>query len=112
MNTRRMMLLGLAVAHAAWGQLVFMRPADEAPITGMLDVGSAAPGDILDTGVRLRNLGSAAVILSRLDVVGAGFTVEGKPALPFTMAPGVNADFRLRFRPNGSGSYSGLIYAV
>ena len=111
MNTRRMMLLGLAVAHAAWGQLVFMRPADEAPITGMLDVGSAAPGDILDTGVRLRNLGSAAVILSRLDVVGAGFTVEGKPALPFTMAPGVNADFRLRFRPNGSGSYSGTLQA-
>ena len=111
MMTRWWVLLVLIAAQPAWGQLVFVRPVDESPITGLLDVGTAAPGDILDTRVRLRNLGAATVILSRLDLGGVGFTVEGKPALPFEMAPGVNADFRVRFRPTGPGTYSGTLQA-
>ncbi len=111
MKAHRRVLLVLIAAQSAWGQLVFVRPADESPITGLLDVGTAAPGDTLDTRVRLRNLGAATVILSRLDLGGAGFTVEGKPALPFEMAPGVNADFRVRFRPTGPGTYSGTLQA-
>ncbi len=111
MMTRWRVLLVLIAAQPAWGQLVFVRPVDESPITGLLDVGTAAPGDILDTRVRLRNLGAATVILGRLDLGGVGFTVEGKPALPFEMAPGVNADFRVRFRPTGPGSYSGTLQA-
>jgi hypothetical protein len=104
-------LIALAVAPWAWGQLVIVRPADESPVPGLLDVGAAAPGDFLDTRLRVRNTGTAAATLSVLRISGTGFTVEGTPPLPFLMAPGVNADFRVRFRPAGPGSFSATLQA-
>ena len=102
---------GLAVASAASAQLVFERPADSLPVTGLLDVGSSAPGDTLDTRLRVRNTGTAVVELNVLKIDGVGFTLEGTPSLPQIMAPGVNADFRVRFRPVAPGSHSATLRA-
>lgn len=104
-------VLALLTAEAVQAQLVIVRPADESPVTGILDVGSAAPGDVLDTRLRIRNTGTTAVTLSVLTIRGAGFTLEGNPSLPQPLAPGVNADFRVRFRPTGPGNYSATLQA-
>ena len=104
-------VLALLAAEAAQAQLVIVRPADESPVTGVLDVGSAVPGDVLDTRLRIRNIGTTAVTLSVLTIRGAGFTLEGNPSLPQPLAPGVNADFRVRFRPTGPGAYSATLQA-
>lgn len=103
------MVLGLALASAAQAQLVLMMQADDAPVGGLLDVGAAVPGDSLDARVRVRNMGSAAATLSVLRIRGAGFTLENTPSLPMLMAPGINADFRVRFRPTGPGSFSATL---
>lgn len=91
------------------GQLVLMRPPEDLLVTGFLDVGLTAPGEILDTRLRIRNMGAAAAELNVLNIRDTGFSVEGAPALPLVLAPGVNADFRIRFRPTGPGSYSGTL---
>ncbi len=101
--------VALLAIEAAWAQLAVVRPADESPVGALLDVGSAAPGDILDTRLRVRNIGTSAVTLNVLAIRGAGFTLEGTPALPQKMAPGVNADFRVRFRPAAPGGYSATL---
>ena len=106
----RLLLASIAAAQVCLAQLAIVRPADESPVNGVLDVGSAVPGDTLDTRLRIRNTGTAAVVLERLDIRGTGFPpLEGTPALPFIMAPGVNADFRVRFRPLAPGSYSATL---
>ncbi len=105
----RVIVFAAALSQIAWAQLVIVRPADDAPVSGFLDVGGAAPGDILDTRLRIRNIGGSEATLSILRIGGAGFTLEGAPALPSRMGPGVNADFRVRFRPSGPGSYSATL---
>ena len=102
---------GLAVVGVASAQLVFERPGDSSPVMGLLDVGSAAPGDVLDMRLRVRNTSMAAVELNVLKIDGVSFTLEGTPPLPQIMAPGVNADFRVRFRPAAPGSYSATLRA-
>jgi len=94
---------------AVWGQLTINLLPGEVPQTGVLDIGSAAPGDIVDTRLRIRNTGASAATLSVLRIRGAGFTLEGNPSLPQLMAPGVNVDFRARFRPTGPGQYSATL---
>ena len=105
----RTVVLAAAVAPAAWAQLAIVRPADDSPVTGVLDTGTAPPGEILDTRLRIRNNGATNATVSILRIGGVGFTLEGAPALPFLMAPRVNADFRVRFRPGGPGSYSATL---
>jgi hypothetical protein len=110
MTGARWLLLGIIAGQAAvQAQLVVVRPADETPIVDLLDVGAAVPGDILDTRLRIRNMGASAATLSVLRIRGTGFTLEGTPALPQLMAPGVNADFRVRFRPTGPGTFSATL---
>ena len=105
----RLFVLAAGLSHLVSAQLAIVRPSDDAPISGLLDVGAVAPGDILDTRIRVRNTGGAVATLSILRIGGAGFSLEGAPALPFLMGPGVNADFRVRFRPSGPGSYSATL---
>jgi len=72
----------------------------------LVNVGQAAAGDVLDTRFRLRNSGVTAVTVQVLRVSGAAYSLVGYPPLPHLMAPGTNVDFRVRFQPAGSGSFS------
>ena len=58
------------------------------------------------TRLRIRNTGDAAVTLSLLRVAGTGFTLGGTPSLPHIVAPGMNVDFLVHFRPPDQGSFS------
>lgn len=81
------------------------------PIGGFFDLGSAAPGDFLETAFRLRNVSSTAVTVSSLRIAGTGFSLENTPSLPMTLTPSGNADFKVRFRPHGAGTSSATLTA-
>ncbi len=82
---------------------------DANPVGGVLETGIAAPGDVLDTTLRLRNLSSASITVSVLRIAGTGFSVERGPAMPVSLVPGGNADFVVRFRPHAPGLYSATL---
>lgn len=107
-----LLLAALALAGTASAQLAIVRPdgASDIPITAAsLEVGAAPAGDFLDTRLRVRNTGVVAAVLSTIEISGVGFSLEGTPPLPLTMPANGNADFRVRFRPSGPGSYSGTL---
>ncbi len=110
--TLRVLGVALLVAAGASAQLQLMTipgPGLEEPAGEQFDVGSVPSGDIRDTRFRIRNLGDDSIVLERLRITGAGFSLEGNPSLPYTVAPGSNVDFRVRFQPTGYGSYSGTL---
>lgn len=106
------LLFLLLAAEASWAQLALVRPDganDIAIPAASIDVGSTSAGDFIDTRLRIRNTGSAAAVVSTLEISGVGFSLQGDPSLPLTLAPGSNADFRARFRPPAPGSYSATL---
>ena len=78
-------------------------------VEGLADLGTSAAGDVLDTRFRLRNIGTANVILQTLRASGAGFTIQNDPSKPYIMVPGSNVDFRVRFMPAAFGSFSAML---
>lgn len=109
---RRTLLLLLLAACAAPAQLQLLTvpaPGEEELAPEQFDFGEVPTGDFRDIRLRLRNTGEATATLSRLRASGVGFTLEGHPSLPHLVAPGMNVDFRLRFRPSGEGFYSGTL---
>jgi hypothetical protein len=111
MTTR--LLLSLALfALSLHGQLQIFSidsPPAEEPVTSPLDLGTVPSGDRSEAPLRLRNTGSTVISLERLRVTGTGFSLRGNPSLPQQVSPGTNIDFRVRFEPNGHGSYSGSL---
>ncbi len=108
----RILCLALLLASSAMAQLQLRTipgPGLEEPAGDILDIGSVPTGEIRDTRLRIRNLGELAVTIERMRVTGSGFTLEGHPTTPHVVAPGGNVDFRVRFRPEGFGSYSGTL---
>ena len=82
---------------------------NETPVGSRISMPDAAPGDFVDVRLRARNTGTMNEYVNSFFARGAGFTVLGVPGLPFLLAPGLNMDARLRFQPNGSGSFSGTL---
>jgi hypothetical protein len=102
-------LLAAVAAQAQIAVFTVNGAGIETPVAGLVDAGTAAAGDVLDTRFRLRNTGAAAATLQVLRVSGAGFSVQGDPSKPYVMPPGTNVDFRVRFQPPAFGSYSATL---
>ncbi|MBL8295967.1 MAG: choice-of-anchor D domain-containing protein, partial [Bryobacterales bacterium] len=106
------MLLFLSFSWLASAQLSLFTipaPGSESPVEGLLDVGAAPVGDLLDTRLRIRNVGTVSVNLTTLRVQGVAFSLIGNPTLPYLIAPGTNVDFRVRFLPLNTGSFSATL---
>ena len=107
---RACLLLLLATSCFAAGKLeLFYAPrgAEVQPVQGSWDLGSTAVSDTASAIFRIRNTGDEAVMLSVLELAGAGFSFTGAPSRPYLIAPGINVDFTVRFRPTDYGAYSG-----
>jgi hypothetical protein len=108
----RLVLAALTLAGAASGQIqLFLRdaPGSEKPLGTTVEFGSVPSGDFRDMPLRVRNLGEGPVTLTRFRIRGTGFSLEGHPSIPHVVAPGLNVDFRVRFRPSGFGAYSAVL---
>src|ERR1700730_6314798 len=80
--------------------------ATEKPVAASFDVGAATPGDTVETRFRVRNAGNGPAIFQTLALSGQGFRISAAPSLPYTIAPGFEAEFRVVFSPAVTGSYS------
>jgi hypothetical protein len=78
-----------------------------------LNVGTAAPGDTLQTRFHVRNAGDGPAILASLGLSGDGFTITSAPSLPYILAPYVGpaseAEFDVDFSPTIAGSFSAFL---
>jgi len=102
-------LLSPVAALAQLQLFVVDSPGSERAVAASYDLGDAPAGDALETRLRIRNSAGANASLQRLSIAGQGFSMLGDPSLPFLMTPGVNVDFRVRFRAGNAGSYSAVV---
>lgn len=84
-------------------------PGTERLVSGTIQFPDTSAGDWTDVKLRLRNLGTQAVVLDRFRIKGQGFTLENYPSIPHVIAAGTNVDFRIRFRPAEFGTYSATL---
>ncbi len=108
---RRLLLCSLILPPAALAQIqVFLFDGTtETPIGALVDLGSASPGDTLATRFHVHNVGDGPVIFQTLSIAGSGFTISQTPELPYTIAPGSSAEFRVAFNPTSIGTYSAFL---
>jgi len=106
--SRRMLLLAALLPLSALAQIQIYQfdGATEIPVPATFAVGTAAPGDTIETRFRVRNTGDGAAVLQSLALSGQGFRISTAPSLPYTIAPGNEAEFRVVFTPTLTGSYS------
>ena len=92
-------------------QLFVFDGANETPVGALVDVGSASPGDMVETRFRVRNIGPGPEVLQTLSLAGSGFTFSATPSLPYTISPYTGspvseAEFRVTFTPTDVAFYS------
>ncbi len=83
----------------------------ETPVVGTLvNIGTAAPGDTVETRFYVRNTGDGPALLQTISLAGAGFTIQSAPSLPYTLSPYVGpaseAEIDIDFSPTIIASYS------
>lgn len=107
----RLALLALAFPFVSLAQLqlYLFDGTNETPIGLSYSVGTAAPGDTLETRFRVRNLSTTAITLQNISIPGPEFSIEAAPSLPYILAPGAPADFRTAFSASQSGAYSATL---
>jgi len=81
----------------------------ETPVSGLFNVGSATPGDTLNTRFRVRNTGAGPATFQTLSLAGSGFRISSQPSLPYIIAPGSEAEFRVDFAPTSTGTYTAFM---
>lgn len=85
----------------------------DTPVSSLVNVGTAAPGDTLETRFHVRNVGPGPASLDTLSLSGQAFTIVSAPSLPYTLAPYVGlaseAEFRVDFSPASTGSFSAFL---
>jgi Abnormal spindle-like microcephaly-assoc'd, ASPM-SPD-2-Hydin len=81
----------------------------ETPVNGLYNVGSASPGDTIQTRFRVRNVGVATATLQKLSLGGSGFQITAAPSLPYIIAPGSETEFDVSFAPTAFGTYSAFM---
>jgi len=108
---RQLLLCCLILPLAALAQIqVFLFDGTtETPIGALVDLGSASPGDTLSTRFHVHNVGEGPVVFQTLSIAGSGFTISLTPDLPYTIAPGSSAEFRVAFNPTSIGTYSAFL---
>jgi hypothetical protein len=111
MTPRSLLFLSLLPLSAlAQIQVFQFDGTTETAVGALVNVGTATPGDTLETRFRVRNIGSGAATFQTLSIAGDGFQISAKPTLPYTLAPysgpASEAEFRVTFTPSITGSYS------
>jgi Abnormal spindle-like microcephaly-assoc'd, ASPM-SPD-2-Hydin len=76
-----------------------------------VDFGSVAVGATPSRTITLTNTGSENVVITGVNVSGAGFSVTGI-AFPRTVAAGANTTASIRFAPQSTGGASGSVAFV
>jgi len=110
MTSRRLLFVSLLPLSAlAQIQIYQFDGATENPVGASFDVGAATPGDTVETRFRVRNTGNGPAVFQTLALSGEGFTISAAPSLPYTIAPGNEAEFRVVFSPAVTGSYSAFL---
>jgi Abnormal spindle-like microcephaly-assoc'd, ASPM-SPD-2-Hydin len=111
----RTLLFSLLLPLSALAQLeVFQfNGTIDTPVAALVNVGTAAPGDTLETRFHVRNIGSGPASLTNLTLSGQGFTIVSAPSLPYILAPYVGlvseAEIDVDFNPPGTGSFSAFL---
>ena len=108
---RRALLLFSFLSTTAFAQIQVFQfdGVRETAAAALVDVGPVAPGDTLETRFRVRNTGSGPAALQTLSLRGEGFNISAQPSLPYTIAPGAAADFRVTFSPSSTGTFSAFL---
>lgn len=108
---RQLLLAGAILPLAALAQIQVLQfdGTNETPVGALVDVGSASPGDTLETRFRVRNIGAGPAVFQTLSLAGSGFKISTAPSLPYTIAPGSEAEFRVAFNPTSVGTYSAFL---
>ena len=101
----------LPIAAVAQIQVFQFNGTTETPVGSLFNVGSAAPGDTLETRFRVRNTGSGPATFQTLSLAGSGFQLVAAsvPSLPYIIAPGNFAEFRVDFAPATVATYSAFM---
>jgi hypothetical protein len=102
-GSRGLVVLAL-LAPSAFAQFAFS--VGGRPVAGVFDFGESTAVQF-----RLTNTSDQAAVLSNLSVRGAGFSIDGGPALPMVMAAGAALDFRVVFDGAAVASYSAELAA-
>jgi len=70
----------LSLPARAQIQVLLFDGATETPVGSVVDMGSAAPGDVVEVRLRVRNIGSGATTLQTLSItLGSGFKKKSRP---------------------------------
>jgi centrosomal CEP192-like protein len=114
MIARFVLLASLApVAALAQLQVFQFDGTKETPVGGLVNVGTVEPGDTVETRFRVRNIGSGPATLTTIGLAGDGFAISSAPSLPYILAPYAGptseAEFRVTFTPQITGSYSAFL---
>jgi len=112
MKTRLLLALGLLPLSAlAQIQVFVFNGTSETSAGSFFNVGAATPGDTLETRFRVRNEGSGPATFQTLSLAGSGFQLVSAyvPSLPYTIAPGNYAEFRVDFTPTTIATFSAFM---
>jgi centrosomal CEP192-like protein/HYDIN/CFA65/VesB family protein len=110
MKTCLLLALSLLPASAiAQIQVFEYNGTTETPVGGLYNVGSATPGDTLETRFRVKNTGTGPATFQTLSLAGTGFQIAAAPSLPYIIAPGSEVEFDTNFSPTTIGTYSAFL---
>jgi hypothetical protein len=111
----RTLLFSLLLPLSALAQLEVFQfdGTNDTPVSSLVNVGTAAPGDTLETRFHVRNIGAGPASLTNLALSGQGFTIVSAPSLPYILAPYVglasDAEVDVDFSPPSIGSFSAFL---
>jgi hypothetical protein len=107
----RVLLFAALVPLSALAQLqVFLFDGtNETPVGAVVNVGTASPGDSVETRFKVRNIGTGAATLNTLTLAGTGFTFLNVPSLSYILAPNAEVEFDTVFNPTDVASYSAFL---
>jgi hypothetical protein len=111
----RTLLFSLLLPLSALAQLQVFQfdGTNDTPVSSLVNVGTASPGDTLETRFHVRNIGAGPASLTNLGLSGQAFTIVSSPSLPYVLAPYVGlaseAEFDVDFSPPSTGSFSAFL---
>jgi hypothetical protein len=107
----RILLFAALVPLCALAQLqvYLFDGTNETPVGAVVNVGTASPGDSVETRFKVRNTGTGAATLDTLTLAGTGFTFLNVPSLSYILAPNAEVEFDTVFNPTDVASYSAFL---
>jgi len=110
----RTLLFSLLLPLSALAQLQVFQfdGTNDTPVSSLVNVGTASPGDTLETRFHVRNIGAGPASLTNLGLSGQAFTIVSSPSLltcSRLRRPGFGSRVRCRFQPSQHGSFSAFL---